>query len=85
MGQKLMGKVAVITGGGGGIGKSAALALAAEGVSVVVNDLGTGADGIKLADKAVSEINKAGGKAVANYDSVTTVDQRRENHQDRNR
>jgi 3-oxoacyl-[acyl-carrier protein] reductase len=73
MGQKLMGKIAVITGGGGGIGKSAALALAAEGVSVVVNDLGTGADGIKLADKAVSEISKAGGKAVANYDSVTTV------------
>ena len=71
--QKLMGKVAVITGGGGGIGKSAGLALAAEGVSIVVNDFGTGPDGIKLADKAVNEIVTTGGKAVANYDSVTTV------------
>jgi NAD(P)-dependent dehydrogenase (short-subunit alcohol dehydrogenase family) len=38
MGQKLVGKVAVITGGGGGIGKNIALGFAAEGASVVVND-----------------------------------------------
>jgi NAD(P)-dependent dehydrogenase (short-subunit alcohol dehydrogenase family) len=73
MEQRLTGKVAVITGGGGGIGKCAALALAADGVIVVVNDFGTGPDGIKLADKAASEVVKAGGKAVVNYDSVTTV------------
>ena len=73
MGQKLAGKVAVITGGGGGIGKNVALGLAAEGASVVINDFGTGPDGIKLADKAAAEVKKAGGKAVANFDSVTTV------------
>ena len=73
MAKKLTGKAAVITGGGGGIGGCVALALAAEGVSVVVNDFGTGPDGIKLADKVVDEVKKAGGKAVANYDSVTTV------------
>ena len=73
MAQRLTGKVAVITGGGGGIGRCVALALAAEGVSVVVNDFGTGSDGIKLADKVVDEVKKAGGRAVANYDSVTTV------------
>jgi 3-oxoacyl-[acyl-carrier protein] reductase len=73
MGQKLAGKVAVITGGGGGIGKAVGLGLAAEGASIVINDFGTGPDGIKLAEKAVNEIIKAGGKAIANYDSVTTV------------
>ena len=73
MAQRLTGKVAVITGGGGGIGRCVALALAAEGVNVVVNDFGTGSDGIKLADKVVDEVKKAGGRAVANYDSVTTV------------
>jgi 3-oxoacyl-[acyl-carrier protein] reductase len=73
MGQKLANKVAVITGGGGGIGKNVALGLAAEGASVVINDFGTRPDGIKLADKAVAEVKNAGGKAVASYDSVTTV------------
>jgi 3-oxoacyl-[acyl-carrier protein] reductase len=73
MGQKLAGKVAVITGGGGGIGKNVALGLAAEGASVVINDFGTGSDGIKLADKAAEEVKKAGGQAVICYDSVTTA------------
>ena len=57
----------------GGIGKNVALGLAAEGASVVINDFGTGSDGIKLADKAADEVKKAGGKAAASYDSVTTV------------
>ena len=68
MGKKLKGKVAVITGGGGGIGRSVALALAAEGVSIVVNDFNTG-----NADKAVAEIKKTKGNAVANYNCVATV------------
>jgi NAD(P)-dependent dehydrogenase (short-subunit alcohol dehydrogenase family) len=73
MGEILKGKAAVITGSGGGIGRCVALAMAAEGAGVVVNDIGVGADGIKLADKTVAEIKKAGGKAAASYDSVTTV------------
>ena len=68
MDKRLKGKVAVITGGGGGIGRSVALAMAAEGASIVVNDFNTG-----NADKVVAEIKKAKGNAVANYDSVTTV------------
>ena len=68
MDKRLKGKTAVITGGGGGIGGSVGLAMAAEGASIVVNDFNTG-----NADKAVAEIKKAKGNAVANYDSVATV------------
>ncbi|MHA2297445.1 MAG: SDR family NAD(P)-dependent oxidoreductase [Candidatus Hodarchaeales archaeon] len=71
------GKVIVITGAGGGIGRSHALAFAAEGAKVVVNDLGTAPDGtgstISMADKVVEEIKQLGGEATANYDSVTTM------------
>jgi NAD(P)-dependent dehydrogenase (short-subunit alcohol dehydrogenase family) len=70
------GRVAVITGAGGGLGKTYALMLGARGASVVVNDLGGAADGTgggtSMADETVKEIIEAGGKAVANYDSVAT-------------
>jgi NAD(P)-dependent dehydrogenase (short-subunit alcohol dehydrogenase family) len=77
MGDRLKGKVAVVTGAGGGIGRGESMALAFEGAKVVVNDLGGTASGTghstSPADKVVDEIKKAGGEAVANYDSVTTA------------
>jgi len=70
------GRVAVITGAGGGLGKTYALDMARRGASVVVNDLGGSADGTgggsSMADATVKEITEAGGTAVANYDSVAT-------------
>jgi NAD(P)-dependent dehydrogenase (short-subunit alcohol dehydrogenase family) len=70
------GRAAVITGAGGGLGKTYALALAARGAQVVVNDLGGKTDGSgsssSMADATVKEITEAGGQAVANYDSVST-------------
>ena len=72
------GKVAVITGAGGGLGRSHALLFAQRGAKVVVNDLGGAADGTgagkKMADKVVDEINAMGGVAVPNYDSVATME-----------
>jgi NAD(P)-dependent dehydrogenase (short-subunit alcohol dehydrogenase family) len=69
-------RVAVITGAGGGLGRTYALEIAKRGGMVVVNDLGGKADGSggssSMADQTVKEINEAGGKAVANYDSVAT-------------
>jgi NAD(P)-dependent dehydrogenase (short-subunit alcohol dehydrogenase family) len=73
MAQKLQGKVAVVTGGGDGIGRGIALAMAAEGAKVVVNDYGRADDGKNRADKVVEEIKEAKGTAVANYDSVATM------------
>ena len=68
------GKVVIVTGAGQGLGRSHALAFAARGAKVVVNDLGgTSTGGGKssaAADKVVAEIKAAGGEAVANYDSV---------------
>ncbi len=73
----LDGKVAIVTGSGGGIGRCHALALAKEGAKVVVNDVGgdrSGTGGGKsMADKVVDEIKAAGGEAAANYDSVATM------------
>ena len=70
------GRVAVITGAGGGLGKTYALELARRGASVVVNDLGGAMDGsgsgMSMAETTVGEIVEAGGKAVANFDSVAT-------------
>ena len=72
----LDGKVALVTGAGGGLGRSHAMLLAHEGASVVVNDLGGARDGTgagaSMADAVVEEIKSAGGKAVANYGSVTS-------------
>jgi NAD(P)-dependent dehydrogenase (short-subunit alcohol dehydrogenase family) len=70
------GKVAIITGAGGGLGRSHALELARRGALVVVNDLGGSVDGTggseTAAQKVVDEIKAAGGEAVASYDSVAT-------------
>jgi NAD(P)-dependent dehydrogenase (short-subunit alcohol dehydrogenase family) len=70
------GKVAIVTGAGNGLGKTYALLLASRGAKVVVNDLGASLTGTQTsaadrpADVVVAEIRKAGGQAVANYDSV---------------
>ena len=73
MTQRLTGKSAVVSGSGDGIGRAVALAMATEGAKVVINDIGKDTGGNHIADKVVEEINKAGGTAVANYDSVATM------------
>jgi NAD(P)-dependent dehydrogenase (short-subunit alcohol dehydrogenase family) len=74
----LEGKVAVVTGAGGGLGREHAMALAAEGAAVVVNDLGGARDGSgsgsAMADQVVDLIKAAGGEAAPNYDNVSTVE-----------
>jgi NAD(P)-dependent dehydrogenase (short-subunit alcohol dehydrogenase family) len=71
-------RVAIVTGAGGGLGRSHALLLASRGAKVVVNDLGvtrTGEGGDeRMADTVVNEITDAGGEAVANYDNVAEWD-----------
>lgn len=88
MSLRFDGRVVIVTGAGGGLGKVYALFFASRGAKVVVNDLGGDTKGkllaflvspayflgdgssAKAADTVVNEIRKAGGEAVANYDSV---------------
>ncbi|HXJ84853.1 MAG TPA: SDR family NAD(P)-dependent oxidoreductase [Candidatus Methylomirabilis sp.] len=73
----LDGKVAVVTGGGSGIGRGVALGLAAAGASVVVNDYGVSVDGREPssapAEAVVKEIESRGGRAQANAQSIATM------------
>lgn len=76
MEDMLEGRVAIVTGAGNGLGCAEAIGLAARGAHVIVNDIGTSPDGIGVsgepADRVVEEIRRAGGTAVASYDSVAT-------------
>jgi NAD(P)-dependent dehydrogenase (short-subunit alcohol dehydrogenase family) len=78
MGNRLEGRVAIVTGSGRGLGAATAKLIAEEGASVVVNDVGGALDGTgeaaAPADQTVQEIRAAGGTAVASYDSVAEFD-----------
>ena len=75
MTDRLKGKVVVVTGAGGGIGRGHALAFASEGAKIVVNDVGAAVTGqgasSKPAEVVVAEIKALGGEAVPNFDSVS--------------
>lgn len=73
------GRVAIVTGAGGGLGRAHAMLLASRGAKVVVNDLGGGRDGegnpsSEMANKVVEEIKAAGGEAIADAHGVDTME-----------
>src|SRR4051812_37779644 len=76
--QHLSGRVIVVTGAGHGLGRAYALAMAAEGARVVVNDLGVELDGQggsrPAADEVVAEIRAAGGEAIASHHDIADFD-----------
>jgi hypothetical protein len=78
MGDRLKGRVAIVTGAGRGIGRGEALALASEGAFVIVNDMGAAVDGsgseATPAEEVVQEVKKMGSQAVANYDNVVETE-----------
>ena len=78
MAVDLSGRVAIVTGGAGGIGRAVASALVARGAAVVINDLGTRLDGegtnASMARTVVNDLKTAGGRAAANMDLIHTMD-----------
>jgi len=74
MADMLKGKVVVVTGSGSGIGRDFALAFAAHGAKVIVNDVGKSEHGVSVAQSVVDEIASAGGEAAASMDSVAEWD-----------
>ncbi|MBM3946975.1 MAG: SDR family NAD(P)-dependent oxidoreductase [SAR202 cluster bacterium] len=78
MGAQLAGRVAVVTGGGGSIGRAVALTFARHGASVLVSDYGgrhntIGRGSVTAADKVVAKIREMGGVAIADYSDVTQL------------
>jgi 3-oxoacyl-[acyl-carrier protein] reductase len=71
--QRLLGKRAIVTGAGRGIGRCEALLLARQGAKVVVSDIGTDREGASTALKVADEITAAGGAAIHTTDSVATL------------
>lgn len=72
--QRLIGKRAIVTGAGRGIGRCEALLFARQGAKVVVSDIGTDSEGASTALKLADEITAAGGQAVPTTDSVATLE-----------
>lgn len=75
MSIRLDGQVAIVTGGGQGLGRSHAMALAERGAKVVVNDLGDDTGHSENAANVVSEIENAGGEAISHGANVSNLDQ----------
>jgi NAD(P)-dependent dehydrogenase (short-subunit alcohol dehydrogenase family) len=70
----LSGQTVIVTGGGNGLGRAHALELARRGAAIVVNDVAGSAGEVRAADRVVAEIQDAGGRAVASYESVATAE-----------